>query len=104
MFAILFVLSMLLTNLAVVQNSDGCQARNHSYCGPDCTGTPSCNGRTCGNVDNMCYCDCEGAPGEMSFTCRTTELGYKWNGGIKLKSGSYALNGTKGDGRQYKCH
>ena len=58
MFAILFVLSMLLTDLVVVQNSDGCQARNHSYCGPDCTGTPSCNGKTCGNVDNMCYCDC----------------------------------------------
>ena len=103
MLSMLFVLSMLLMDLVVVQNSDGCYAANHSYCGPDCTGRPSCNGKRCGNVDNICYCDCEGVYGDMTFKCRTTELGYKWNWGIKFENGSYALNGTKGDGRQYKC-
>ena len=46
----------------------------------------------------MCYCDC----GD-NYTCKTTELGYTWNGGIKLANGSYALNGTKGDGKEYSC-
>jgi hypothetical protein len=69
-----------------------------SACGTGCTGTPSCDGRRCGNVDNMCYCDCDD-----SYTCKTTELGYTWNGGIRLANGSYALNGTRGDGREYSC-
>ena len=68
-------------------------------CGTGCTGTPSCGEIKCGNVDNMCYCDCGLGVGH----CRTTDLGYKWNNGIKLANGSYALNGTKGDGKQYKC-
>ena len=46
----------------------------------------------------MCYCDCDDDP-----TCKTTELGYTWNKGIKLANGSYALNGTKGDGKHYVC-
>ena len=70
-----------------------------SACGTGCTGTPPCGGSKCGNVDNMCYCDCDD-----HYTCKTTELGYKWNGGIKLKDGSYALNGTKGDGKEYVCN
>jgi hypothetical protein len=70
-----------------------------SACGKGCTGTPSCAGKTCGNVDNMCYCNCDDGTGD----CRTSDLGYKWNGGVKLANGSYALNGTKGDGKQYKC-
>jgi len=47
----------------------------------------------------MCYCNCDKQPGH----CKTTELGYKWNGGAKLANGSYALNGTKGDGKGYDC-
>ncbi len=47
----------------------------------------------------MCNCDC----GD-NYTCKTSELGYKWNGGIKLANGSYALNGTRGDGKEYVCN
>jgi len=71
----------------------------HYACGTGCTGTPSCGEHTCGNVDNMCYCDCSGD----SYQCKTSELGWKWNDGIKLANGSYALNGTKGDGKEYIC-
>ena len=74
----------------------------HKYaCGKGCTGTPLCRDKKCGNVDNMCYCDCSN--GKLSAKCKTSELGYKWNGGIKLANGSYALNGTKGDGLAYVC-
>ena len=69
-------------------------------CGTGCTGTPSCGNKKCGNVDNMCYCNCEHGPDTAS--CQTTDLGYTWNHGIKLANGSYALNGTKGDGGEYK--
>jgi hypothetical protein len=59
----------------------------------------------CGNKENMCYCDCssfsDGTPDNWS--CQQTELGWKWNNGIKNADGSYALNGTKGDGKQYVC-
>jgi len=48
----------------------------------------------------MCYCDCDGD----DFECKTSELGFKWNGGVQLKDGSYALNGTKGDGNHYDCN
>jgi hypothetical protein len=68
-------------------------------CGTGCTGTPSCGPTKCGNVANMCYCNCDKQPGH----CKTTELGYKWNGGAKLANGAYALNGTKGDGKGYDC-
>ena len=72
------------------------------HCGTTCTGTPSCGlGVKCGNVDDMCYCNC--VLGYSKAKCVTTELGYKWNKGIKLANGSYALNGTKGDGRHYDC-
>jgi hypothetical protein len=67
-------------------------------CGQGCTGTPSCGLITCGNKDNMCYCDCDD-----NYMCKTSELGYKWNKGVKLANGSYALNGTKGDGKHYVC-
>ena len=67
-------------------------------CGGGCPGTPSCGkGRTCGNVANMCYCDC------IIDICVTSALGSKWNNGIKLANGSYALNGTAGNGKEYKC-
>ena len=75
---------------------------NRDYaCGIDCTGTPPCGKHKCGNVDNMCYCDCKILKEESQ--CKTSELGYKWNDGILKKDGSYALNGTKGDGKAYKC-
>ncbi len=48
----------------------------------------------------MCYCDCDGD----DFECKTSELGFKWNGGVQLKDGSYALNGTKDDGNHYDCN
>jgi len=69
----------------------------HYACGTGCTGTPSCGLYRCGNVDNMCYCECG------SNKCKTSDLGYTWTHGIKLGNGSYALNGTKGDGGEYKC-
>ena len=67
-------------------------------CGEDCTGTPACGHRKCGNVDNVCYCDCED-----SFSCKTTELGFKWNNGARLSNGSYAFNGRRFDGKHYDC-
>ena len=76
-------------------------------CGSSCTGTPSCGKKDCGNVDNMCYCSCpsfspwSGNPNNWS--CQPTTLGWKWNKGIKKADGSYALNGTKGDGKHYVC-
>jgi hypothetical protein len=96
------VLLLSLLIFALFHGSDSnadCVKRAYSACGTGCTGTPSCNTKRCGNVDNMCYCDC-GA----EYTCKTSELGYTWNGGIKLANGSYALNGTKGDGKEYKCN
>jgi len=83
------------SNAECDKNSDG---NLHYACGTGCTGTPSCDGIRCGNVDNMYYCDC----GD-DYKCKTTELGYTWNDGIKLANGSYALNGTMGDGKEYKC-
>jgi len=73
------------------------------YCGSGCTGTPLCGGKHCGNVADMCYCKCNIYLLEATGSCKTSELGYKWNGGIKFSNGSYALNGTKGDGKEYKC-
>jgi hypothetical protein len=72
-------------------------------CGTGCTGTPACGGKKCGNVDNMCFCECDEYVVEVTGNCKTTDLGYKWNGGIKFDNGSYALNGTKGDGKAYEC-
>ncbi len=97
------LLSLLIFGLFHGSDSNaGCSKRGggnfKSDCGTACTGTPSCDGKRCGNVDNMCYCDCDD-----DYKCKTTELGSKWNGGIKLANGSYALNGTKGDGKEYSC-
>ena len=70
---------------------------NGNYaCGTGCTGTPACGGKQCGNVDNMCFCECDEYAVVITGICKTSELGYKWNGGIKFDNGSYALNGTKG--------
>ncbi len=63
-------------------SNEGCTKVGDSDCGNACTGTPACDGRRCGNVDNMCYCHCG------SYTCKPTELGYTWNKGIKLANGS----------------
>jgi len=74
--------------------------QGHFACGTGCTGTPSCGKHKCGNVDNMCFCSCVIG----SVGCYTSELGHKWNNGVKLANGSYALNGTKGDGKHYVCN
>jgi hypothetical protein len=87
------VLLLSLLIFALFHGSDSnerCIKVGNSACETGCTGTPLCYGKTCGNVDNMCYCDCDD-----SYTCKTTELGYKWNKG--------ARNGTKGDGKECKC-
>ena len=42
-------------------------------CGTGCTGTPSCGKKNCGNVDNMCYCNCE--HGNDLAKCQTTSGG-----------------------------
>ena len=102
-----FLLSSLVVFFTLfVQSSsnENCNKKNagawgHFACGTGCTGTPSCGGKTCGNVPDMCYCFCA----ENAGDCYTTDLGDKWNNGIKLANGSYALNGTKGDGKEYKC-
>jgi hypothetical protein len=72
-------------------------------CGPGCNGTPGCGPHDCGDVPNMCYCDCGGSIDITKAKCETTTKGYKWNDGVKNADGSYALNGTKGDGKEYKC-
>ena len=97
--------TLLIVTIAVKSNAK-CQKekkryillKNPSACGEDCTGTPACDGKKCGNVDDVCYCDCDD-----DYKCKTTSLGYKWNSGAKLSNGSYAFNGTKGDGKHYKC-
>ena len=100
MYSQFFLLFLFIFALFYGNNSiEGCNKYSKSDCGKGCTGTPACDGRRCGNVDNMCYCDCVD-----DNSCKTTELGYKWNGGIKLANGSYALNGTRGDGREYVCN
>ncbi len=94
------IFSLLIFSLFYGNNSKGgCSKSGDSACGTSCTGTPGCSGKKCGNVDNMCYCDCSGA----KHKCKTSVLGDKWNDGIKLADGSYALNGTKGDGKGYNC-
>jgi len=98
MYSKVLLLSLLI--FALFHGSDsngGCVKKDNSACGTGCTGTPGCYGKKCGNVDNMCYCDCS------DKKCKTSELGYKWNHGALLKNGSHALNGTKGDGGQYVC-
>jgi hypothetical protein len=102
----LFLLSLLFVSLFYRSSSnENCEKItdfDKKYaCGTGCTGTPSCGKINCGNVDNMCYCNCDN--GEDYAKCETTDLGYTWNNGIKLANGSYALNGTKGDGGEYKC-
>ena len=92
------LLFTLLIGTFVVKSNAGCKKYSDAACGEDCTGTPGCNGIKCGNIDNVCYCDCEDY-----FECKTTALGYKWNSGAKLSNGSYAFNGTKGDGKNYDC-
>jgi hypothetical protein len=77
-------------------------------CGKGCTGTPTCGYFYCGNKDDMCYCDCT-IDNEKEYnkvtrsSCKQTDKGWKWNNGIKNSDGSYALNGTKGDGKEYDC-
>jgi hypothetical protein len=98
----LFLISLLLTSWLLFI-CDACEKKSGIYgkaaCGEDCTGTPTCMyGRKCGNVDNMCYCQCD-----ADFYCMTSDLGFKWNNGIKHANGSYALNGTAGDGKYYRC-
>jgi hypothetical protein len=89
-----------------INSSDNCDKTHNvigqSYdCGSGCTGTPPCGPVKCGNVDDMCYCFCKQELAKS--VCKTSELGYKWNDGVKLANGSYALNGTKGDGKAYEC-
>ena len=82
----------------LIFGTDSCTREGSgNYCGSDCTGTPMCTNGKCGNVDDMCFCDCN------VHKCKTTDLGIKWNDGIKLANGSYALNGTAGDGKDYRC-
>ena len=107
----LFLLSLLFVSLFLRSSSnEDCDKKTiltaFGYvlkyaCGTGCTGTPSCGDKTCGHVADMCYCDCE--DGKDEADCKTTELGYKWNHGALMANGSYALNGTKGDGGGYKC-
>ena len=98
MLSFLVMVSFILVKCEYICFNDGM-----AWCGMNCTGTPKCNGKTCGNKANMCYCDCYWNGLGYSYKCRTSELGYKWNGGIKDANGNFALNGTKGDGKEYDC-
>jgi hypothetical protein len=70
-------------------------------CGAGCRGRPRCGTKKrCGNVDDVCYCDCSGL-GE--FKCRQTRLGMLWNNGAKYPDGTYRFDGEFGDGKDYKC-
>jgi len=98
------LLLSLLVVLFLIQTNEACHHKINSIaqyysCGDDCGGTPSCGPHECGNVAYMCYCDCEGSTGK----CKPTESGWLWNSGIKKADGTYALNGTAGDGKNYKC-
>jgi hypothetical protein len=96
MYIKIILLSILIVSLFDKINME-CKKEYNADCGPDCTGTPPCWKIHCGNVPDMCYCYCS------TMVCKTTDLGYTWNDGIKLANGSFALNGTKGDGKEYKC-
>jgi hypothetical protein len=102
----LVLFALFLQRFCIISTSpDDCKKRTFGKdyaCGAGCTGTPPCGKNKCGNVDDMCYCDCSSIS-LVDAKCVTSELGYKWNGGVKLANGSYALNGTKGDGKAYKC-
>ena len=81
MYSKVLLLSLLISVLFYGSDSNAdCSKRgitsvNKAACGTGCTGTPSYAGKRCGNVDNMCYCDCDVA----RIKCKTTELGYTWN-------------------------
>ena len=61
MISKLFLLSLVAFALILQSNGD-CKEKDkgayHYDCGPDCTGRPPCGDKRCGNVDDMCYCDC----------------------------------------------
>jgi hypothetical protein len=96
-----FVFVSLLVMIAFVKsNADECSILTGSDCGKGCTGKPHCDGKQCGNVDDMCYCDCSDV---FNIKCKTSDLGYTWNDGIEDKHGNYALNGTYGDKKEYIC-
>ncbi len=102
----LLLLSLLFfASFCKINSNENCNKKDTGLdkyaCGSGCTGTPICGRHKCGNVGGMCYCWCSENL-DHSY-CKSTELGFKWNGGIKLANGSYALNGTLGDGRGYKC-
>lgn len=98
---------LVMVSFMVVESADNgtCYNDGNAWCGSGCKGTPKCKNHTCGNKANMCYCECADVGPRMGtyYSCKTSETGYKWNGGIKNADGSYALNGTKGDGREYDC-
>jgi hypothetical protein len=96
-----FILLCFLSVSCTVKSEDsGCVNDWGSNCGKDCGGMPHCGeNKQCGNVAGMCWCDCNNAERK----CITTDLGYTWNDGILDADGQYALNGTKGDGKGYKC-
>jgi len=96
----ILILSLLVIWLCVDTSEAACEKKWGSDCGEDCTGTPSCGNHDCGNVDDMCYCYCANS---QLMSCAPTAKGWRWNSGIKKKDGSYALNGTKGDGKYYRC-
>jgi hypothetical protein len=95
----ILIFSLLMISFVVACNA-ACEKKWGSDCGEDCTGTPGCGKHDCGNVDDMCYCNCESS---TLMTCQPTAKGWKWNSGIKKADGSYALNGTKGDNKYYRC-
>ena len=72
----------------------------NTECG-SCTGRPHCGGtKRCGNVDDVCFCDCSQLG---KYKCRTSGLGLRWNSGAKFPNGTYRFNGVAGDGKHYVC-
>ena len=97
-----FFYAFLLLLICVFKENNACNKLwfGNPECGVDCGGRPKCGGdKRCGNVDGMCWCQCV----YLSYKCLTTPDGYKWNSGIRKSNGDYALNGTIGDGKHYRC-
>ncbi len=87
--AFLLAAMIALETIVIVKSVEDCNREViwKAYCGAGCRGTPRCGGnKRCGNVDDVCYCDCSSGFGK--FTCRPTRLGLLWNNGAKNPDGT----------------
>ncbi len=95
-----FLLAMIAFEAAIIMVNSTCSESLIAQCRFGCQGRPRCNGKRCGNVENVCYCDCSTM---FEFKCRQTTLGWAWNSGARNPDGSFKFNGVMGDGKHYRC-